>query len=41
MDPVAFTVFGWSVRWYGVFIALALLIGILIATRFGEKTRSQ
>ena len=37
MDPVAFTVFGWSVRWYGVFIALALLIGILIATRLAKK----
>lgn len=33
MDPVAFTVFGIQVRWYGLLIASAVLIGILLALR--------
>lgn len=37
MDPVAFTIFGWSVRWYGVLIAVALMIGISIAARLAKK----
>ncbi len=33
MDPVAFTIFGLEVRWYGLLIAIAVLIGTLIATK--------
>lgn len=39
MDPVAFTVFGIEVRWYGILIAVGMLLGIFItykrAPRFG------
>ncbi len=31
MNPVAFTVFGQEVRWYGILIASAMLIGVLIS----------
>ncbi len=33
MDPVAFEIFGVSVKWYGVIIALAVLIGTFLAER--------
>ena len=33
MDPVAFTIFGNEVRWYGLLIASAVLIGTLLALR--------
>lgn len=33
MDPVAFTIFGRDVRWYGLLIASAVLIGTLLALR--------
>jgi phosphatidylglycerol:prolipoprotein diacylglycerol transferase len=29
LNPVAFTVFGWSIRWYGVIIAVGFLAGML------------
>lgn len=31
MDPVAFNIFGISIRWYGILISTGILIGILIA----------
>ena len=31
MNPIAFSIFGISIRWYGILIALGLLTGILIA----------
>lgn len=31
MNPVAFSIFGISIRWYGILIALGLLTGVLIA----------
>ena len=31
MNPVAFYVFGISIRWYGIFIATGMAIGIIIA----------
>lgn len=37
MDPVAFTVFGWPVRWYGILIALGLFCGIFIVTHLAKK----
>ncbi|MBP8866427.1 MAG: prolipoprotein diacylglyceryl transferase, partial [Acetobacterium sp.] len=36
-DPIAFTVFGFDVRWYGVLIASALLIGLFIAIKRAPK----
>lgn len=32
-SPIAFEIFGREIRWYGILIASALLIGILIATK--------
>lgn len=29
IDPVAFTIFGIEIRWYGIFIALGLIIGVV------------
>ncbi|MDO4541699.1 MAG: prolipoprotein diacylglyceryl transferase [Bacillota bacterium] len=37
MDPVAFTVFGWSVRWYGILLTLGILAGIIVVTRLARK----
>ncbi|MTI70746.1 MAG: prolipoprotein diacylglyceryl transferase [Firmicutes bacterium] len=37
MDPVAFEVFGISVRWYGILISLGLLLGALIALREAKR----
>ncbi|MDK2940515.1 prolipoprotein diacylglyceryl transferase [Acetobacterium carbinolicum] len=36
-NPIAFTAFGLEVRWYGVLIAAALLIGLLIALKRAPK----
>ncbi|HAE62035.1 MAG TPA: prolipoprotein diacylglyceryl transferase [Eubacteriaceae bacterium] len=36
-DPIAFSIFGLEVRWYGILISSAILIGILIATYRGKK----
>lgn len=33
MNPIAFTIFGLEIRWYGIFIASAFLIGTIIALR--------
>lgn len=32
MNPIAFSIFGISIRWYGILIALGLLTGILTAS---------
>lgn len=37
MDPVAFTLFGLEVRWYGVLIAMAVVIGTLLALREAKR----
>ncbi len=37
MDPVAFTIFGLEIRWYGILIASAILIGTKIALVRGRK----
>lgn len=36
-DPIAFAVFGLEVRWYGILIASALIIGLLIAIKRAPK----
>lgn len=37
MDPIAFTLFGIEVRWYGVFIAIAVIIGTFIALNEAKR----
>ena len=37
MDPVAFSVFGFEIRWYGLLIAIAVLIGTLLATKEAKR----
>ncbi|MEG2638164.1 MAG: prolipoprotein diacylglyceryl transferase [Clostridiales bacterium] len=37
MNPIAFTIGGWPVRWYGILIATALLLGVFLATYLGKK----
>ena len=32
MDPIAFNIFGLSIRWYGIFIAIGMMVGILLAS---------
>lgn len=32
-DPIAFSAFGLEVRWYGIFIAIALIVGLLLAIK--------
>ena len=31
MNPIAFNIFGLSVAWYGIFIAVGMMVGILLA----------
>ncbi|MBW9154341.1 prolipoprotein diacylglyceryl transferase [Clostridium estertheticum] len=31
MDPIAFNIFGLDIRWYGIFIAMGMMIGITLA----------
>lgn len=41
-DPVAFSIFGFDIRWYGILIAFAFMLAIIIACRrapeFGIKS---
>jgi len=37
MDPIAFTILGIEVRWYGVFIAFAVIIGTFIALNEAKR----
>lgn len=37
MNPVAFTLFGIGVRWYGVLIAIAVIIGTLLALKEAKR----
>ncbi|MGI6575659.1 MAG: prolipoprotein diacylglyceryl transferase [bacterium] len=39
IDPIAFTIGPFSVRWYGLLIASALLIGVFLASREAEKQK--
>ncbi|MBL4931780.1 prolipoprotein diacylglyceryl transferase [Clostridium paridis] len=38
MNPVAFYVFGMDIRWYGVFISLGIVLGVILA-KFNCKYR--
>lgn len=38
MDPVAFEIFGLSIRWYGIFIATAVFLGTVIALKQAKIT---
>ncbi|WP_290490617.1 MULTISPECIES: prolipoprotein diacylglyceryl transferase [unclassified Aerococcus] len=33
IDPVAFDIFGWPIRWYGIFIGVAILLALTFASR--------
>lgn len=37
IDPVAFHLFGWPIRWYGIFIGAAILIALTFASRDFRK----
>lgn len=37
MDPIAFTILGRDIRWYGLLIAAAVLIGTLLAIRESKR----
>lgn len=37
MDPVAFSILGFEIRWYGLLIAIAVLIGTLLATKEAKR----
>ncbi|NLY44435.1 MAG: prolipoprotein diacylglyceryl transferase [Tissierella sp.] len=37
MDPVAFEIFGLPIRWYGILIASAFLVGTIIAIREAKR----
>ena len=39
MDPIAFNIFGLPIRWYGIFIATGMMVGILLAN-FTSKLKS-
>lgn len=36
-DPIAFEILGFPIRWYGILISLAMLLGISIALKRGQK----
>jgi prolipoprotein diacylglyceryl transferase len=37
MNPIAFEVFGLSIRWYGILMALSMLLGCLLTIRLATK----
>lgn len=37
MDPIAFEIFGLSVRWYGLLMASSILIGLILAMHLARK----
>lgn len=39
MQPIAFEIFGMEVRWYGILIAFAMLIGIFLVDRETKKAK--
>ncbi|HHZ02323.1 MAG TPA: prolipoprotein diacylglyceryl transferase [Tissierellia bacterium] len=38
MNPVAFTIFGIDIMWYGVLISIGVLIGVLLALKEAKRT---
>ncbi len=39
IDPVAFYIWGWPVRWYGILISAAFLIGVFLASYLAKKRK--
>lgn len=37
MDPIAFEIFGLQIRWYGILLSSAILIGIFLSMYLAEK----
>ncbi len=37
IDPVAFSVFGWDIHWYGIIIASGLILAVIVATHLARK----
>lgn len=37
IDPIAFTLFGLEIRWYGILISTGVLLGVFLATRRAPK----
>ncbi len=37
MDPIAFEVFGLAIRWYGILMATAIFVGIVLASKEAKK----
>lgn len=37
LDPVAFSVFGWPIRWYGIIIATGFLLAVWFCSRRADK----
>lgn len=37
INPVAFTVFGWDIHWYGIIIASGLMIAVIVANYLAKK----
>jgi phosphatidylglycerol:prolipoprotein diacylglycerol transferase len=35
VNPIAFSIGTWSVRWYGIIIALAIAAGVALAVKIG------
>ena len=41
LDRVAFTVFGRNVYWYGIFIGLAVVMGVLMAMKEAKRSEER
>lgn len=41
LDPVAFTIFGWDVYWYGICIAVGFLLALLYAFKYADQFHIQ
>ncbi|KXZ39541.1 phosphatidylglycerol:prolipoprotein diacylglycerol transferase [Alkalithermobacter thermoalcaliphilus JW-YL-7 = DSM 7308] len=39
MDPIAFSIFGIDIRWYGILISMAMVIGIFIALNGAKRAK--
>ena len=37
INPIAFTVFGWDIHWYGIIIATGLIIAVLVANHLAKR----
>ena len=37
INPVAFEIFGWEIHWYGIIIALGLVLAVIVANSLAKK----